>query len=76
MELAPPYVDTGLDAKHRESVVEIQGGEEKAMKPMGVFGYGDGGVEGWESGGYDGVFGDGGGGLEGGFWAGDGGVGD
>ena len=34
IELAPPYVDTGLDAEHREAVVEKQGGEEKAMKPM------------------------------------------
>lgn len=39
IELAPPYVDTGLDAEHRESVVQQQGGEEKAMKPMGLAEY-------------------------------------
>ncbi|KAI9665583.1 MAG: hypothetical protein M1831_001726 [Alyxoria varia] len=33
--VAPPYLDdTGLDAGHRKSVRELQGGEEKAVKPM------------------------------------------
>ncbi|KAL8923369.1 MAG: hypothetical protein Q9208_004639 [Pyrenodesmia sp. 3 TL-2023] len=34
LELAPPYVDTGLDAAHRDTNIAAQGGEEKAMKPM------------------------------------------
>ena len=46
VELAPPYVDTGLDAEHRESVIEMQGGEEKAVKPMGLEAYLDTAMEG------------------------------
>ena len=46
MELAPPYVDTGLDAKHREAVKGLQGGEEKALKPMGLEKYLDTAMEG------------------------------
>ncbi|KAL9619922.1 MAG: hypothetical protein Q9160_005479 [Pyrenula sp. 1 TL-2023] len=33
VEIAPPYVDTGLDAEHRGRVVEMTGGEDKAVKP-------------------------------------------
>ena len=80
MELAPPYVDTGLDAKHRESVVELQGGEDKAVKPMGLEKYLDTAMEGLKRDGemevttgfsemVAGVW-------RGGFWARDGGVGD
>lgn len=36
IKLAPPYIDTGLDAKHREKAIKIQSGEEKAVKPMGL----------------------------------------
>ena len=32
-EIVPPYVDTGLDAAHREAVMRMQGGE-KALRPM------------------------------------------
>lgn len=39
VELAPPYVDTGLDAGHRAQIYEAQGGEEKAMKPMPLEAY-------------------------------------
>lgn len=48
IELAPPYVDTGLDAEHRESVVEKQGGEEKAVKPMPLDDYLDGSMKSFE----------------------------
>ncbi|KAL8660700.1 MAG: hypothetical protein Q9202_006314, partial [Teloschistes flavicans] len=34
VELAPPYVDTPLDASHRAETIEAQGGEGKAVKPM------------------------------------------
>jgi uncharacterized oxidoreductase len=34
IELAPPYVDTDLDAGFRTEVYNLQGGEEKAAKPM------------------------------------------
>ncbi|KAK0102440.1 hypothetical protein ONS95_006059 [Cadophora gregata] len=34
IELAPPYVDTELDAKNRDTLVGMQGGEGKAVKPM------------------------------------------
>ncbi|KAL8676781.1 MAG: hypothetical protein Q9186_006729 [Xanthomendoza sp. 1 TL-2023] len=34
IEVAPPYVDTGIDAAYRDQIKEAQGGEEKAMKPM------------------------------------------
>ncbi|KAL8836582.1 MAG: hypothetical protein Q9176_006219 [Flavoplaca citrina] len=50
VELAPPYVDTGLDAKHREAVKELQGGEEKAVKPMGLEKYLDTAMEGLREG--------------------------
>jgi short-subunit dehydrogenase involved in D-alanine esterification of teichoic acids len=34
IELAPPYVDTGLDERFREKIIELQGGREKAVPPM------------------------------------------
>lgn len=34
LDLAPPYVDAGLDAAYRAAVVDAQGGEEKAVKSM------------------------------------------
>ncbi|KAI1819810.1 hypothetical protein F4861DRAFT_525704 [Xylaria intraflava] len=34
VEIVPPYTDTGLDKAHRESTIAIQGGPEKAFKPM------------------------------------------
>ncbi|KAI8965478.1 NAD(P)-binding protein [Daldinia sp. FL1419] len=34
VEIIPPYVDTGIDHEHRESVVAEQGGPEKAFPPM------------------------------------------
>jgi short-subunit dehydrogenase involved in D-alanine esterification of teichoic acids len=34
VEIVPPYTDTGLDSKHRAMVDQMQGGTEKAFKPM------------------------------------------
>jgi short-subunit dehydrogenase involved in D-alanine esterification of teichoic acids len=34
IELAPPYVDTDLDAKFRAKTIELQGGPDKAHIPM------------------------------------------
>ena len=34
VEVAPPYVETSLDDKHREWNIAVQGGPEKAVKPM------------------------------------------
>ncbi|KAI8931407.1 hypothetical protein NX059_011737 [Plenodomus lindquistii] len=34
VEVVPPYVDTPLDAAHREKIDELQGGSEKAVQPM------------------------------------------
>ena len=34
VEVVPPYVDTGLDQEHRETIIQMQGGPEKAFKPM------------------------------------------
>lgn len=34
IELAPPYVDTELDAHIRPAIVEASGGPEKAFPPM------------------------------------------
>lgn len=34
IELAPPYVDTGLDERFREKIIELQGGPSKAHPPM------------------------------------------
>ncbi|KAL9595453.1 MAG: hypothetical protein Q9179_004967 [Wetmoreana sp. 5 TL-2023] len=39
VELAPPYVDTALDAAHRTETIEAQGGEENAVKPMPLEAY-------------------------------------
>ena len=39
IELAPPYVESELDTKHRDRNVEIQGGPEKAIKPMSLDNY-------------------------------------
>lgn len=46
VELAPPYVDTELDAEHRDDVVAAQGGPDKAVKPMGLEEYLDQSLEG------------------------------
>lgn len=35
-EVFPQYLDTGLDAKHRDRIIELSGGPEKAPKPMPV----------------------------------------
>lgn len=50
IELAPPYVDTGLDAAHRAEVVKAQGGEEKAMKPLPLEQYLDTAMTGFRQG--------------------------
>ena len=34
IEIVPPYTDTDLDKDHRSVTVEMQGGPEKAFKPM------------------------------------------
>ncbi|APA10038.1 hypothetical protein SS1G_05676 [Sclerotinia sclerotiorum 1980 UF-70] len=34
VEIVPPYTDTGLDSEHRDLVNQLQGGAEKAFKPM------------------------------------------
>jgi uncharacterized oxidoreductase len=34
IELAPSYVDTGLDERFREKAIELQGGPKKAHPPM------------------------------------------
>ena len=34
VEVVPPYTDTGLDAQHRETTIELQGGKDKAFPPM------------------------------------------
>ena len=46
VELAPPYVDTELDAPHREDVIAAQGGPDKAVKPMPLEEYLDKSMEG------------------------------
>ncbi|KAI4188810.1 MAG: hypothetical protein LQ346_005229 [Caloplaca aetnensis] len=50
LELAPPYVDTSLDAAHRDSNIAAQGGEEHAMKPMPLDQYVDTAMAGFERG--------------------------
>ena len=47
IELAPPYVDTELDAGHRDEIVAQQGGADKAVKPMGLDTYLDQSMEGF-----------------------------
>ncbi|KAL9058074.1 MAG: hypothetical protein Q9162_001936 [Coniocarpon cinnabarinum] len=44
-EVAPPYVDTDLDANFRERTIALQGGPEKAAKPMSLKQYIDTTVE-------------------------------
>jgi short-subunit dehydrogenase involved in D-alanine esterification of teichoic acids len=34
VEIVPPYTDTGLDREHREAIVAMQGGPEKAFPAM------------------------------------------
>ena len=34
VEVVPPYTDTGLDANHRDQTDAMQGGKDKAFKPM------------------------------------------
>lgn len=34
VEIVPPYTDTGLDIEHKDAVVEMQGGPEKAFPSM------------------------------------------
>ena len=46
IELAPPYVDTILDAEHREKFIAAQGGPGKAVKPMPLEEYLDSSIEG------------------------------
>ena len=48
IELAPPYVDTDLDAKFREKGIELQGGKEKAAVPMPLKEYMDSAIAGLE----------------------------
>jgi short-subunit dehydrogenase involved in D-alanine esterification of teichoic acids len=36
IEVVPPYVDTELDQVFRKKLIEVMGGEEKAIKPMKV----------------------------------------
>lgn len=47
IELAPPYVDTDLDAEHRDAIIAQQGGADKAVKPMGLDTYLDQAMEGF-----------------------------
>ncbi|TVY18012.1 putative oxidoreductase [Lachnellula arida] len=39
VEVVPPYTDTGLDTAHRDMVNEMQGGAQKAFKPMALADY-------------------------------------
>ncbi len=48
IELAPPYVDTGLDARFREKTIELQGGPKKATLPMPLKEYMDSAIAGFE----------------------------
>ncbi|KAI0427384.1 hypothetical protein F5Y09DRAFT_350508 [Xylaria sp. FL1042] len=36
VEVVPPYVDTGLDQEHREYIVAMQGGEDKAFPSIAL----------------------------------------
>jgi uncharacterized oxidoreductase len=51
IELAPPYVDTGLDKRFREKTIELQGGPEKAHPPMPLKEYMDSTTAAFEKGG-------------------------
>jgi short-subunit dehydrogenase involved in D-alanine esterification of teichoic acids len=46
VEIAPPYVDTALDANHRAQVNAMQGGGDKLVPPMGLEEYLDKSMEG------------------------------
>lgn len=46
VEIAPPYVDTPLDANHRVQVNEMQGGADKALPPMALEEYLDKSING------------------------------
>jgi len=50
IELAPPYVDTGLDQRFREKAIELQGGKEKAHPPMPLKEYMDSATTAFENG--------------------------
>lgn len=50
VELAPPYVDTPLDAAHRGKNIQAQAGPEKAVKPMALEEYLDSAMKGLEDG--------------------------
>lgn len=39
VEVVPPYVDTDLDAAHREATIAAQGGKDKAFLPMPLADY-------------------------------------
>ncbi len=36
VEVVPPYVDTDLDRDFRDKTEALQGGKEKAVRPMGL----------------------------------------
>ncbi|KAF1991033.1 NAD(P)-binding protein [Aulographum hederae CBS 113979] len=46
VEIAPPYVDTALDANHRARINELQGGKDTLVPPMGLEEYLDKSMEG------------------------------
>ncbi|KAL8879220.1 MAG: hypothetical protein Q9198_003129 [Flavoplaca austrocitrina] len=48
IEVVPPYVGIALNAEHRAQTDALQGGEEKAVQPMGLGEYVDGFFEGLE----------------------------
>ncbi|KAL9017251.1 MAG: hypothetical protein Q9185_005416 [Variospora sp. 1 TL-2023] len=50
VELAPPYVETELDVAHREQNIAVQGGPEKAVKPMPLEEYLDTAMLGFQQG--------------------------
>lgn len=50
IELAPPYVDTDLDASIRDETIEMQGGKEKAHPPMPLKDYMDSAIAAFEKG--------------------------
>lgn len=51
VEVVPPYVDTELDQVFRTNLIEVMGGEEKAIKPMKVEEFVEETVKGLEAGG-------------------------
>lgn len=46
VEVAPPYVDTGLDANHRARVLALQGDSARLVQPMALEEYLDKSMEG------------------------------